>query len=230
MTRVVIALVAVTGMLLLGGCSIIDRMKGNSEKEAVPDLSETALDNVLLSEQKINEIFGGTNVRVVGTTGETLSNLSDDVSDADCVGVHYTAQEDVYRGTGWTAVRDEVLRDDGGEHFMNQTVVLFRSDDQAAKFFEDSDAQWRECVNTTLVVTGDDGDSTWNIFDLNESGPDLISMEIGLEGSPRVCRHAMGFVANVVAETIACSDNISDEAKSAVTTTISYVIREGQGA
>ena len=228
MTRGAIALVSVASVLLLGGCSIVDRVTGSSE-EVVPDLSEPSLERVLLSEGEINEILGGSEVRVVGTAGEVLSDLSDDISDVDCVGVQHTAQEVAYRGTGWTAVRDEVLRDEDNDHFVNQTVVLFRSSDQAAEFFQTSTTQWRECANTTLVESDDDGDSTWNVGDVSEVRDNLVSMELELEGARRVCQHAMGVVANLVAETVACSNNISDEAESIVTATLDYAVSEGQG-
>lgn len=230
MTRGAVALVAATGMLFLGGCSIVDRVTGDREQEEVPELSESALDKVLLSEQEINQILAASDVRVVGNTREELSDLSPDLSDADCLGVQYTAQEEVYRGTGWTAVRDEILRDEGNDHFLNQTVVLFRSADQAAEFFEASKTQWRECANSSVVETDDDRDTTWNIGDLTEVGGNVISTDVGQEGTPRVCQHAMGVVTNLVAETIACSDDISDEAESVVTTTIDYAVDEGQGA
>lgn len=229
MTRGAFALVAATGMLLLSGCSIVDRITGDN-KEVVPDLSESSLERVLLSEGEINRIIGASDVRVTGSTAEVLSDLSDNLSDTDCVGVQHTAQEEVYRGSGWTEVRDEVLRDDENGYFVNQTVVLFRSSDQAAEFFETSSAQWRECANTTLVETDDEGDSTWDIGDVSEVRDNVLSMELVLKGTRRVCQHAMGVVANLVAETVACSNGISDEAESIVTTTIDNAVRESQGA
>ena len=230
MNRGAIGLLAATGVLLLGGCSIVDRVTGGSEEQTVPELSESSLERVLLSEGEINEILGGEQVRVVGSTGEELSDLADGLSDEDCVGVHHTAQELVYQGAGWTSVRDEVLRDEDSEHFVNQTVVLFRSSDQAADFFQTSMEQWRGCANSTLVETDEDGSSTWEIGDVTDVRDNVISTELELEGSRRVCQHALGVVANLAAETVACSDDISDEAESIVTTTLDYAASEGQGA
>ena len=224
--------VLVTSVLLTGcvstvrGTAVQGRPAGPLD---VAPLTESRLDTLLLGADELNDIMGSTQMKVTSELDE-MTDHADEVSDPDCLGAVYGAEEPVYAGTGWTAVRDEILRDEGNDHFLNQTVVLFRSADQAAEFFEASKTQWRECANSSVVETDDDRDTTWNIGDLTEVGGNVISTDVGQEGTPRVCQHAMGVVTNLVAETIACSDDISDEAESVVTTTIDYAVDEGQGA
>jgi len=62
------------------------------------------------------------------------------VSDPDCLGAIYGAEEPVYAGSGWTAMRDQVAREPGeeNEHWVEQTAVLYPSAEKAQKFFDEN--------------------------------------------------------------------------------------------
>jgi hypothetical protein len=68
-------------------------------------LSESALDQILLTVSDVSAIVGG--------SGLQISNSAEDLAD--------------YAGTNWKAVRDQIIREPGDDkkHWVEQTVVLF---------------------------------------------------------------------------------------------------------
>ncbi len=56
-----------------------------------------------------------------------MTDSSDKVSDPDCLGAMFGAEEAVYKGSGWTAVRDVVAREpeDDNDHWIEQTAVIY---------------------------------------------------------------------------------------------------------
>ena len=55
------------------------------------------------------------------------------MSDPDCLGAMFGAEEPVYKGSGWTAVRDVVAREpeEDNDHWVEQTAVLYPQADNA---------------------------------------------------------------------------------------------------
>ncbi len=120
--------------VLLSGCvstvAGIAMRDGHAVPSDVPLLKESALDKVLLSIDEVNEIMGVTDIEVTSEL-EEMTNSSGKVSDPDCLGAMYGAEEPVYDGSGWTAVRDVVAREpeDENDHWVEQTAVLYPSAD-----------------------------------------------------------------------------------------------------
>ena len=65
----------------------------------MPPLDESKLDDVLLSIGELNEIIGSTRMEVTVEL-EEMSDHSTEVSDPDCLGAIYGAEEPVYDGHG----------------------------------------------------------------------------------------------------------------------------------
>ena len=80
----------------------------------------------MLSIAQLNGIAGATQMEVV-LSGERMSDNSDAVSDPDCLGSIFGAEDLVYQSSDWTAVRDQVAREprDDNEHWVEQTAVLY---------------------------------------------------------------------------------------------------------
>ena len=72
-----------------------------------------------------------------------------------CLAVAGAAQRDVYAGSGWTAVRGQVLREPptarSWSHFATQAAVLFASPQAAGEFFARSRDTWAACSNRELT-------------------------------------------------------------------------------
>ena len=176
----------------------------------VPPLDEAKLDEILLTIGEINGILGSTQMKVTSDLDE-MTDHSEDVSDPNCLGAVYGAEEPVYEGTGWTAVRDQVARepDEDNDHWVEQTAVLYPSEDNARDFFDRSLATWQDCANDAIVVG--EGEYLWELDDVNV-GDTLITQMTTQEGADGwACQHALSHVSNVTVEAWACGYDITDE-------------------
>jgi outer membrane murein-binding lipoprotein Lpp len=203
--------------VLLSGCvSTVPGTAVRAQHAApidVPPLSEAKLDDVLLSIGELNGIMGSTQMKVSDEMQEMIDH-SGEVSDPDCLGAIYGAEDPVYAGSGWTAVRDQIAKEPGqdNEHWVEQTAVLYPSAEKAQKFFDDSKSMWEKCSGYSVSV--DDADSTylWQIDELTAEDT-LLTQETAQEDADGwACQHALSVVSNVTVEAWACSYDIKDEA------------------
>jgi hypothetical protein len=207
----------IAASVLLSGC--VSTVPGSAVRAQhaapidVPPLSEAKLDDVLLSIGELNGIMGSTQMKVTSELQE-MTDHSGEVSDPDCLGAIYGAEEPVYAGSGWTAMRDQVAREPGedNEHWVEQTAVLYPSAAKAQKFFDDSKSSWEKCSGYSVSV--DDADATylWQIDNVT-SQDSLISQPTAQEDAGGwACQHALSVVSNVTVEAWACSYDVKDEA------------------
>lgn len=204
-------------VVLLSGCvSTVNgtgvRAQGAAPVD-VPPLNESKLDDVLLSIGEINGIMGSTQMKVTSEL-EEMTDHSDNVSDPDCLGVIYAAEDPVYAGTRWTAVRDQVAREpeEDNDHWAEQTAVIYPTAENAQKFFDDSQSTWEKCGGYSISVDDPDSSYLWEIDDASVEG-DLLTQMISQEGADGwACQHALSAVSNLTVEALACGYSITDEA------------------
>ena len=185
----------------------------NSVPTSVAPLRASQLDDVLLSLPRLTEILGAPRLELV-LDSRQMSDNADAVSDPDCVASIFGAEDLMYRSSEWTAVRDQVAREpgDGDEHWVEQTVVLHPTEQQARDFAAAAAAAWRECSGFSVAVDDDTTSSIWLIDDVVDRG-DLITQGIAQEDSEGwECQHALTAVANVSLEALTCAFGIEDEA------------------
>jgi outer membrane murein-binding lipoprotein Lpp len=207
----------IAASVLLSGCvSTVSGTAVRAQNAApidVPALTEAKLDDVLLSIGELNGIMGSTQMKVTSEL-EEMTDHSGEVSDPDCLGAIYGAEEPVYAGSGWTAVRDQVVREPGedNEHWVEQTAVLYPSADKAQKFFDDSKASWEKCSGYSVSV--DDADATylWQIDDVTSEDSLITQATAQEDAGGWACQHALSVVSNVTVEAWACSYDVKDEA------------------
>lgn len=203
--------------LVLCGCvSTVDgravRASGSVPAD-VPPLTEAQLDRVLLPIGELNGIVGATQMTVTSRLDE-MTDHSADMSDPACLGAIYGAEEPVYAGSGWTAVRDQVAREpyDDNDHWVEQTAVLYPSADEAQAFVESSRETWQQCESDDVTV--DDGSSSyvWEMEPVGVEGGLITQMSEQRDADGWACQHALTAVSNVSVEAWACGYDISDEA------------------
>lgn len=202
-------------MVLLTGCT--DVVTGVAERAAneapddVPPLRESQLKGVLLSVDELNDIVGSDTMELVSDVDELQDN-SDVVSDPDCLGAVYGAEKEVY-GTGWEAVRDQVIREPGddNQYWSEQTVVLYPSADEAGAFVEESEPTWSDCSGSAVAVTDSDGGYTWEIGDSATDGDLLTQIVTQEDADGWDCQHTLTSVSNVVVETMACAFGVKNQ-------------------
>jgi outer membrane murein-binding lipoprotein Lpp len=207
----------IAASVLLSGC--VSTVPGSAVRAQhaapidVPPLSEAKLDDVLLSIGELNGIMGSTQIKVTSELQE-MTDHSGEVSDPDCLGAIYGAEEPVYAGSGWTAMRDQVAREPGedNEHWVEQTAVLYPSAAKAQKFFDDSKSSWEKCSGYSVSV--DDADATylWQIDNVTAEDILITQMTAQEDAGGWGCQHALSVVSNVTVEAWACSYGVKEEA------------------
>lgn len=182
----------------------------------VPVLKEAKLDDILLTIGEINGILGSTQMKVTSELQE-MTDHSADVSDTDCLGAVYGAEDPVYADTGWTAMRDQVAREpaDDNDHWIEQTAVLYPAAKNARDFFDRSSSTWQNCANDAIGVGT--GDYLWKLDEV-DVGDTMITQMTSQEGADGwACQHALSVVSNVTVETWACGYSITNEAEQLAT-------------
>ncbi len=126
-----------------------------------PPVAEAALEGLLLSPDQLDTAMGAT-----GMTFTPLRNppgvMDDDsahVADKACRPLDGPLLAPVYAGSGWTAFREQLVRDPGDPssdawiHQVDQGVVLFSSAHDADAFFTASAQQWPACSNRQFTIS-----------------------------------------------------------------------------
>lgn len=214
---VLAVLAVVSSAVLLTGC--VSTVSGtamraqNAAPVDVPPLRESDLDDVLLSIGEINGIMGSTTMTVTSEL-EEMTDHSADVSDPDCLGAIYGAEEPVYAGTGWTAMRDQVARepDEDNEHWVEQTAVLYPTAQDALDFFDKSATMWQDCGGDTISVDDAETSYLWQLEDVVAEDTLISQLSTQEDADGWACQHALSVVSNLTVEAWACSYNIADEA------------------
>ena len=203
--------------VLLSGCvSTVSGTAVRAQHAApvdVPQLTEAKLDDVLLSIGELNGIMGSTQMKVTSEL-EEMTDHSGEVSDPDCLGAIYGAEEPVYAGSGWTAMRDQVAREPGedNEHWVEQTAVIYPSADKAQKFFDDSKSSWEGCSGYSVSVDDLDASYLWQIDSVTAEDTSITQMTAQEDAEGWACQHALSVVSNLTVEAWACSYDVKDEA------------------
>ena len=213
----VLAAGALSGCVTTTAGTAVQAGKGAPTRTDVPTLQKSDLDRVMLSVGVINGIMDTTGIRV-GNTMEEMSDNSDAVSNRDCLGAIYGAEEKVYDGSDWTAVRDQVLQEptSDNDHWVEQIAVLYPSPEKAQKFVDDSRTLWQRCSKKTIDVDTGDNLAQWDMEDADVSGAVLTQTSTQRDADGWGCQHALTSAANLVVEAWACSDSIGGEAHSIV--------------
>lgn len=207
----------IAASVLLSGC--VSTVSGNAVRAQnaapvdVPPLTEAKLDDVLLSIGELNGIMGSTHMKVTSEL-EEMTDHSGEVSDPDCLGSIYGAEQPVYASSGWTAVRDQVVREPGedNEHWVEQTAVLYPSAAKAQKFFDDSKASWQKCSGFSVSVDDADASYLWQIDNVMSADSLVTQMTAQEDAGGWACQHGLSVVSNVTVEAWACSYDVKDEA------------------
>jgi outer membrane murein-binding lipoprotein Lpp len=207
----------VAASVLLTGC--VSTVSGTALRAPhaapidVPPLTAAKLDGVLLSIGELNRIMGATQMKVTSAL-EEMTDHSAQVSDPDCLGAIYGAEEPVYGKSGWTGMRDQVAREPGedNEHWVEQTVVLYPSAEKAQKFFDDSKSTWQKCSGFSVSVDDQDATYLWEIANFADNDTMITQTTAQEDAGGWGCQHALSVVSNVTVEAWACGYAIKDEA------------------
>lgn len=214
----------------MSGCtSVVDgtavRPQGASGPE-LPLLDEGDLDAVLLSDDELNEALGSSEIEITDEIGE-MTDDSADISDPDCLGALYTAEEPVYQDTGYTALLTRLASEPGDdyEHWVEQTAVIVPSLEDAEKFVDESAQAWDACAGTTVSVSDGEDWFDWELEEVVRGDGMVSQLSETHDFVDWQCQHAMAAASNSVIEVSVCGERIRDEATALVTEMIAKVAK-----
>lgn len=128
------ALAALVGacMLAAGCTNVVDGTAVAADKSGPlhqDPIPVSALEGLLLDLSQINAALGATSMKV-WFNAKAMWDWSKSVADKNCLAIDGPAQEKVYAGTGWTAMRGQRLDDSiddskKRDHYAIQAVVGF---------------------------------------------------------------------------------------------------------
>lgn len=179
-----------------------------------PTVAPASLDSLLLSVQETDSIMGVSNLEP-GKVYDQMTDTPPQISDPACAGAKVNALQSVYQGSGYSSVADQVLTAEKPQYvFVNQSVVLYPSADQAVKFLRESEDGWKKCADENVTVTADDGSQyNWTFDAVKNDSKNQISQRSTQEGMGGYgCEHVIRVLSNAIIETRACSDRVTDEA------------------
>jgi hypothetical protein len=175
------------------------------------------LDGLLLSTPEINAAMGATAMTIF-TSAETMWDDSAGVADRNCLAVDGPAEDKIYTGSGWTAVRGRLLQEPGDAwtHYVLQSVVAFGSANDASAFFTASTQSWPACSNRRFSYTRPGPDPVWTVAQVSNTGGVLAVSLVrdGVKGW--TCQHALTVDNNVAVDVDACTYNQTDPAAAAI--------------
>lgn len=203
---------ALIGVLALTLCGCVRTTAGEAHRaggETQPGKVE--LERFLLTPERVDDILGSHDIEVIDTA-TTLAENRSKISDPDCLGALYNAEQTVYADSGWTGVADQVLADqsDDDGHWMQQSVVAFDSDGHALDFFNRSVQQWTNCIGKRVTVTEDDNEFSWVVEGISIDGQMMSQTAHQEDAGEWACQHALGAVTNHIVEVAACGDSVDD--------------------
>jgi serine/threonine kinase PknH len=185
---------------------------GCSARTTAPALVAPAdLTSILLSADQINSLMGAS-AMAPGAIGEAMVTPAFTLSDPDCSATLTVAEDPVYAGSGFTAVRVQRLQEPGDhrEHLVGQAAVTFPSADQAGAFVKSSAAKWKNCTGQTVTQTGPDKTVRWIVGTFTGSGARIVQPHTQADDRWH-CQHVLSAASNVVLDVDACGYHVAGE-------------------
>lgn len=191
-------------VLVLAGCSA----KAPTAAPAPKMVETAALEGMLLSPKDIDQVMATTGmiphspVTQMGDHRQLLPNLN-------CLGVWQVDEVGVYGPSGWSALRQVMMRSPDSERWDNlvvQSVVSYHSVDDAKKFFTESSDRWSKCTNHHVNITLNDTPlPKWLSGDLTKTDTRLaIPVTRGSGDQVRACQRVLSLAVNVIIDVQAC--------------------------
>ncbi|OBG06249.1 hypothetical protein A5772_20540 [Mycolicibacter sinensis] len=209
----------VVGCILVAGCG----SSGGAAKPAasapttttttvtVAPVAEEGLRALLLNPDEISPVMGVTEMKA-HAPHDVLPDDSTTMEPRECLAVDGVAQEQVYAGSGFSAVREQSVSDgEDNAHFVDQAVVLFPTAKQAMAFFEASAKQWPQCHEYTHTQSG----SEWSAGRISNAEGVLSTVatqQNAGESAWQACGRALAVANNVIVDVNTCSTDPKDSA------------------
>ncbi len=170
----------------------------------------SALDGLLLDVGQINTALGATSMKV-WFNAKSMWDWSPSVADKNCLAVDGPAQDKVYAGTGWTALRGRRLDDSVDDskkrkHYAIEAVVAFPSARDASAFYNSSVQSWNGCSNRRFDEVGQDQpDTVWTVAEVANDDGTLSTSQVQEGGDGWTCQRALTVRNNIAIDIVTCA-------------------------
>jgi hypothetical protein len=230
MRRLATALAAVAVGLAASGCASTTNGSPTPAADASPlaalPVTEVTLDGSLLSAAEINAMMSAGGM-TVHTSRQNMWDDSPHVANEDCLAVDGPAEDKIYAGSGWTAMRAQVLQEPGETwaHYVLQSIIAFPSVADAATFFTAASNSWRACSNRRFTYTRPGPDRVWTTTQVsNTTG--TLAISLAMDGLKHwTCRHALRVSNNAAIDVQACGYHPADSTAVAIADQIATKLR-----
>jgi serine/threonine-protein kinase len=186
-----------------------------------PVLPGSAIDSVMLTPAEINTLVTANSTEPLLQAQQAtygMLNNTDLVNPPECVGIVFTGEHAVFAGTGFTAMRNQILRQQTGGYAthgltqVQQSVVAFPSPDRANAVLASSQQRWKSCAagrvrRGTVGQNGENG-LTFDFGTVRENAGVLsvVMVANSQESTGAACQQVMAAKANIVVEVRSCRD------------------------
>lgn len=217
MRQQIVALAALVGAsMLVGGCTkVVDGTAAAGDKVGLANqtpVSVSALDGLMLDASQINTAMGASSMKV-WFNAKGMWDWSKNVADKNCLAVDGAAQDKVYAGTGWTAMRGQRLDDSIDDskkrkHYTIQAIVAFPNAQDATNFFNSQVQSWKSCANRRFNdVSPNQPDTIWSVGDVNNDNGMLSSSQVQEAGDGWTCQRGLTTRNNLSIDIVTCAYN-----------------------
>ncbi|OBK30307.1 hypothetical protein A5634_16490 [Mycobacterium asiaticum] len=206
----------VSACTLVAGCDdVINGTAVAGEKAGLANqtpIAVSALDGLMLDTSQINSAMGATSMKV-WFNAKAMWDWSKNVADKNCLAVDGAAQDKVYAGTGWTAMRGQRLDDSIDDskkrkHYTIQAVVAFPNAQDAANFYNSQVQDWKSCSNRRFNdVSAGQPDTIWSVGDVHNENGMLSSSQVQEGGDGWTCQRALTVRNNLSIDVVTCAYN-----------------------
>ena len=200
-----LALGLVLAGLVLTGCGGGATKGAPAPAKLVPD---SALDGMLLTADEVNSVMGTSGM----TPHPPVTQMDDHrnlLPNLNCLGVWQVNESSVYESSHWKSVRQQLLRAPDADQWQSllvQSVVTYRTADEARQFFTESTDRWSKCTNHHVNIRLNDAPlPAWLSGDLTKTDTQLaMPYTRGSGDQTRSCQRALSVVANLILDIQAC--------------------------
>lgn len=172
-------------------------------------ISASALSTLLLSTAEAGTVMDAP-LHLVRSSRSLYENKP---LDDGCL-VWAEAQRHTYEGSGWTAIRDQELRDrpTDSDHIVYQAVVTFPDAASAHELVDAQKTEWSRCDDQRVDLhdPGDPNTHYWSLNTATEQDGVLTITRSEQDLPGWACQHAMTTRNNVVVDVSACAMDIDD--------------------
>lgn len=177
----------------------------SSPSPAPRAMPTTVLEGLLLSQDQVVALVGGTNVALVGTANST-SDSSKIIDDRTCLGLGSVGDVTVYANSGYVAIRgNQFSTPNAVQADVTQLVTSFTTGGDAQALLQRAQQDWQRCAQRRYGFHSSNGNHSYFFtHDLRVSGS-RMELSMRQEEDPRWgCSHAMAVQDSVVVEARVC--------------------------